>query len=53
MIMTYDLLHKINDAIQKDITSILRAMNMLHDVLPRLELHHMNVKLLSSNEKKQ
>ena len=51
MTMTYDLPDKINGAIHKDIVSILRAMNMLHGVLPRLELHTMNVKLLSPHEK--
>ena len=52
MVMTHYISHKINRIIQKAIVRILRAMNMLRDVLPILELHHMNVKLLSPNQKK-
>ena len=51
MIMAHNLPHKINHIIHKDIVSILRGMNMLCDILRRLELHNMNVKLLSPNQK--
>ena len=46
MIMTHDLSHRINRIIHKDMASILRAMNLLRDVL---RFHYTNAKLISPN----